>query len=504
MIGGFEDKQKPANADAPRRSPRVDRPAGPAQPEQTKAAQPGPVAGAQKRRREKSLPPMRPSVAPAVGEQRPLSALIKGEERSAFAITSAFLVFLFAWSGLAPLSSAAIAPGVISPDSSRKTIQHFEGGIIKDILVRDGTEVRAGEVLVRLDDTMAETSYQVVRNQYITLLARQARLRALQAGTEGMKLPPGVIEAAKEESVAEILRAQRDLLANERRAYVERQGILNQRIRQLNEEIKGLERQVAGHTQQIVLIRQELESVEKLLAQGFETVTRKLSLQRAEAELTGERGEKMAEIARAQQSIGEAELQLAATRTELQEDTARRLDELQTQISETSERLAQAEDVLKRVEIRAPVSGTVVALQVHTAGGVIASGEALMDIVPAEDDLLIDVRVSPTDIDVVHEGLLAQVHLTAFGQRNLPQIEGIVRHVSADRLTDPATGEAYFKAQVEVEKAVLEAVSQRAGDDLELMSGMPAEVVIVTGEKTLIGYLTDPITDLLRRSFREG
>ncbi|MCB9947418.1 MAG: HlyD family type I secretion periplasmic adaptor subunit [Rhodospirillaceae bacterium] len=418
-----------------------------------------------------------------------------------------FFAGLVGWSAVAPLASAAIAPGLVSPDGSRKTVQHLEGGIIREILVEEGDVVSAGDPLVLLEDTQASASYQLLHTQYLTLAATRARLVAEQSGADIVTFPDWLQEMADNtreaddpESAAGILAAQQHLFQTRRDARDGRKGILRQRIAQLDEEIEGLHQQIASQERQIELIEQEIVGVAQLVAQGLERQPRLLALQRAQADIEGERAANTAAIARAGQAIGEAELQIIGIDTLTLDEVANQLTEVQSDFASVSERLRAAEDVLRRTVITAPVAGTVVQLHYRTRGGVIGPGQPILDIVPLDDDLLIDVRVSPMDIDVVEVGLTAQVHLSAFRQRNLPRVTGIVRYVSADVLVDQNTGESYFRARVEVDRSSLEALD----NSIELSPGMPAEVMIMTGEQTALEYILQPFLETIRRSFRES
>lgn len=413
----------------------------------------------------------------------------------------AFFVLFGGWATLAPLSSAAIAPGVLSPDGSRRTVQHLEGGIIRDILVRDGDFVEAGQVLVTLEGTSASAMVGMLRNQYFNLASLHARLVAEQRELETIAFPDWLREVATQDpTVAESIIQQTELFRNRGEAQDGRVGTLNQRIAQLNEEIRGLQAQINSQTTQLNLIAQEIEDVNFLLQRGLERRSRLLSLERAEADLQGTRAENQAAIARARQAIGEAELQIITQERTFQDEVATQLTQTQSELAALEERLRASQDVLTRTQISAPVSGRVVQLRFRTPGGVIQPGEPILDVVPSDEDLVIDARVSPTDIDVVREGLEAQVHLLAFAQRNLPRINGLVRTVSADAITDPNTGQSHFTVQVEVPRDEL----AKLGADIELAPGMPAEVLIITGERTLLNYMITPITDTFRRGFREG
>lgn len=429
-----------------------------------------------------------------------LKAMVHKEVVAGSIAVGVFAVFLVGWSAMAPLSSAAIAPGVISPHGSRKTVQHLEGGIIKRILVQEGERVEAGDTLVLLEDTMARASWQLIRTQYFTLAARHARLGALQSGADEVYFPDWLVEEAGDPDVASILATEINLLGTRREAHHDRKAVLQQRIVQLEKEIDGLNAQINGQTRQLVLIAKEIKGVQTLVDKGLERTPRLLGLQRTEAQIRSQKGANKALVSRTEQAISETELELIAADTVLQDEIAREMAGVQTELSQAGERMAASGDILSRIEITAPVDGKVLDLRYHTAGGIIAPGAAILDIVPENEELIIEARVSPMDIDVVYESLTAQIHLSAFAQRNLPMITGTVRSVSADRLLDEVTGQPYFRATVEVSAEEI----AKIGDGVTLMAGMPAEVMIVTGKQTLLGYLLKPVADTLRRSFREG
>ncbi len=446
---------------------------------------------------------------PATPPESPKRALwrsMRGPALVGLLVIGAFFGGFMGWSSVAPLASAAIAPGQVSPDGSRKTVQHLEGGIIGEILIEDGDVVAVGDALVLLEDTQARATYQLLRTQFLTLAAMRTRLMAEQTGADEVAFPAWLREeatAARQQndpdSVANILDAQAYVFQTRRDASAGRKGILGQRIAQLREEIEGLGQQIESQVRQIELIQQEVVVVQRLVAEGLERQPRLLALQRAQAEIEGERAANIAAIARAQQAIGEAELQIIAIDTMMLDEVANQLTDVQTEFASVGERLRAAEDVLRRTVIVAPVAGTVVELRHKTPGGVIGPGEPILDIVPLGDELLIDVRVSPLDIDVVYTGLEAQVHLSAYRQRNLPQVSGIVRYVSADALTDQNTGESYFRASVEVDRHALEEIDST----IDLAPGMPAEVMIMTGERTALEYMLEPFVDTIRRGLRE-
>jgi HlyD family secretion protein/epimerase transport system membrane fusion protein len=430
----------------------------------------------------------------------PLMHELSRQVRAGVLLVGLFFGGIGWWAASAPLAGAAIAPGVVSPDGSRRTVQHLEGGIVREILVRDGSLVRAGEPLILLEDVQARAGFDVLQTRFYTLAATQARLLAEQSGAPSVRFPDWLIDATTAHPTAlEAMVAQRAMFDARAKALADRKGILRRRIEQLREEIAGLEAQIGADGKQIALVDEEIQGVEQLYRKGLERKARLLALQRARADLEGNRAERRAGIAQAQQAIGEAELQIIAQDTAQLEAINEEASRIQVEFAEVEQRLAASRDVLERTVIAAPVDGTVVALRMRTPGGVIRPGEPVLEIVPDKEELLIDARVSPMDIDVVRPGLPARVVLPAFKQRNLPQIKGRVRQVAADATADPQSGKPFFEVRIEIDPGQLAALEP----PLELTSGMPAEVYITTGERTALDYLLGPFYDSLRRAFRE-
>ncbi|MGH6905490.1 MAG: HlyD family type I secretion periplasmic adaptor subunit [Geminicoccaceae bacterium] len=425
---------------------------------------------------------------------------LRGPIRAGVLVVGLFFGGLGWWAATAPLAGAAIAPGVVSPDGSRRTVQHLEGGIIREILVDDGSVVRPDDPLIVLEDVQARAGFDVLQTRFHTLAATQARLLAEQAGSGSVRFPDWLVRAATDDATAlEAMVAQRALFATRAKALADRKGILGSRIEQLREEIAGLEAQIRADGRQIELIDEEIAGVEQLYRKGLERKSRLLALKRARADIEGNRAERRARIARSEQAIGEAELQVIAQDTAMLETINEEASQVHAELAEVEQRLAASQDVLKRTLITAPTGGTVVELRFRTAGGVIRPGEPILEIVPRDEELLVDARLAPIDIDVVRAGLPARVVLTAFQQRHMPRIEGTVRRVSADALTDPQSGQRFFEVQVEVDPAQLAALAP----EIKLAPGMPAEVYIATGERTVLDYLLGPLYESLRRAFRE-
>ena len=463
----------------------------------------GPVRsaiGIIQRRAEPGLPaPGLPAaVVPAQGA--PLMPELRHQIRAGALVIGLFFGGLGWWAATAPLAGAAIAPGVISPDGSRRTVQHLEGGIIRAILVDDGSVVRAGDPLIVLEDVQARAGFDVLQTRFHTLAATQARLLAEQAGAASVRFPEWLIHAATDDATAlEAMVAQRAMFDARAQALDERKAILRRRIEQLREEIAGLQAQIRADGRQIALIDEEITDVEELYRKGLERKSRLLALKRARTAIEGDRAERRARIARAEQAIGETDLQIIAQDTAMLEAINEEASAVQFELAEVEQRLAASRDVLERTLITAPTGGTVVQLRFRTHGGVIRPGEPVLEIVPRDEELLVDARVAPIDIDVVRPGLPARVVLPAFQQRHMPQIAGRVRRVSADAIADPQTGARYFEVQVEVDRAGLAALEP----EIRLAPGMPAEVYITTGERTVLDYLLSPLYDSLRRAFRE-
>lgn len=403
-----------------------------------------------------------------------------------------------AWAAFAPLESAAVARGVISVETQRKTIQHLEGGIVGEIRVQDGDEVAADEILVVLDDTQARATLQLLNGRRRATLAIEARLVAERDGQATIAFPP-VIRDATDGEAAELVRAQVNIFNGRRQSIAGQTAILEQRIAQIHEEIRGLQGQAAARAEQIELTNDEIASNQELVDEGLSGKTRLRELQRELAEVTGEHSQTLAAIARAEQNIEQTRLEMADLRTDFINEAVQQLGVVQTELLDLGEQIRSAEDVLRRTVLRSPMAGTVVGLQVHTVGGVVTPGQALLDVVPKGDRLVVEAFVDPDDIDVVEIGLRAQVRLTALTQRNLAPLEGRVTTVSADRLTDQRTGADYFLARVELDD---DQVGRLGGE--RLYPGMQAEVMIVTGARTTLDYLSRPLVESFNRAFREN
>jgi HlyD family secretion protein len=410
-----------------------------------------------------------------------------------------FVLGLGTWSTFAPLESAAVAFGTVESESSRKTIQHLEGGIIKEILVADGDVVRAGQILIALEDTKASAEVQSLRGQLWDASAREARLVAEQRGDQRLSFPPELETAEKQsQSVAAVLVGQRNIFETRRRVYQSQVAVNRERRSQVEKEIEGLRAQESAASKRIAIVRDEAATVAYLVDKGLERRPRLLSLEREAADIEGRRGEIGAQISRAGQVISESQTTLLKLENDRQNDIAQLLRETQNQIFQIRERLQAANDLLQRTLVKSPEDGVVTDLRVHTPGGVIGAAAPLMDLVPRQDRLVVTARLRPEDIDVVRPGLEADVTLLPYNQRRVPRLRGTVTHVSADRLLDKRTDQPYYATKIRVQDSRAEAI-----DGLNIVPGMPAEVFIKTGRGTVALYALKPLLDSFNRAFRE-
>lgn len=424
-----------------------------------------------------------------------------GPAGAAAAIVLGFFGGFGSWAALVPLSGAAIAPAVVAPDGYRKTIQHLEGGIVAAIRVHEGSTVEAGDTLVVLDDTRARADYASAMAGLGGMQARAARLAAQQAGEVEPGFPADLLaRAARDPATAELLRAQRASLGTQRQALADQIAVRDRRVAQANGDLTAFEDGLSSLEAQAALIDEQIAMVKDLLRKGLERRPRLLELLRARAALDGQRIDMVGNAARTRELINATAAERAALTSGYDDQVATELADARAATIQLQAAADAARDQLDRTVIRAPIAGEIMDLHVHTPGGVVGPGDALMDLVPRDEPLVIEARVSPKDIDVVHPGLLADVHLLAYRTRNLPRVRGEVRRVSGDRLTDPKSGEPYYAAQIHVDLTAL----REQLPEVRLTAGMPAEALILTGERTLLDYLTDPIRQSFRRSLRES
>jgi HlyD family type I secretion membrane fusion protein len=402
------------------------------------------------------------------------------------------------WAATASLSSGVVAPGTVSVESNRKSIQHLEGGIVKEILVREGDVVDAGQPLIILDSTQAQGNYAVMQTRQTILQATEARLMAESLDAAAVEFPPELLARDNPEEQA-ALEMQRTLF-NDRKATKDGQiGILRVRKDQLNEEVEGLAVQLQATDAQRTSIEDEVRRLTTGQESGVVSTNQLSQLTRQSLELQGNYGRLVAEIAKIKQSVAETELQILQIRQEFVERAGNELREVRDQLNEVSERVIVAKDVLDRTVVRAPVRGMVQGIMVHTTQGVIRTAEPIMDIIPLDDDLIVSARIRPLDIDSVSVGSTAEVKFPAFQSRTTPVIFGEVQVVSQD-VFDPKDGrtEPYYIGRVRV-------ADENVPDEIKgrLVPGMPADVIIATGERTMVQYLVKPLQDSFSKGMRE-
>jgi HlyD family secretion protein len=402
------------------------------------------------------------------------------------------------WAGTMKLSGAIIAPGSIVVDSNVKKVQHPTGGIVGEVLVRDGDRVKAGQVLVRLDDTVTRANLAIVTKGLTELTARKARLESERDGDDDVQFPADLLARAKEPDVASVLDGERKLFELRRNARIGQKAQLRQRVEQLKEEIRGFQAQRESKEKQIGLINREAAGVEDLWKLKLVPLTKLTELQREAARLDGEAGQLIAQTAEASGKISETELAIIQIDRDLASEVAKETREIDSKIGEFVERKVTAEDQLKRVDIRAPQDGMVFQSAVHTVGGVITAGDAIMLIVPDADQLSVESRVNPQDIDQIQIGQDALLRFSALNQRTTPEIFGKVTRIAADATTDQRTGQTYYTIRIGMPPSEIVKLG-----DVRLLPGMPVEAFVQTGERTMISYLTKPLRDQLMRMFRE-
>ena len=396
------------------------------------------------------------------------------------------------------IAGAVIGPGELTVESNVKKVQHPDGGVIAELDVHDGDTVTEGEVLLRLDDTTAQAALAAVVKNLQQLEAREARLEAERDGTDAIAYPAELIEAAATDTDATALMAGETKLFDLRRADREGQKAqLNEELQQLTAEIDGDNGQIAARRQQMSLDSADLTDLRPLLSKNLVASSRVSDLERAMAVLDGEISALQSSIAQANGKISQTRLQIIQVDQDMRSQVASDLRDAQSQIAQLVEKRIAAEDALHHLVLRAPQAGRVHELSVHTIGGVAGAGETLMEIVPVQDALTVDFKVSPQDIDQVKVGQPAILRFTAFNQRSTPEVKGTVILVSADLTTDSRTGATYYTGRITPDADQL-APFAKSG----LVPGMPVEVFVQTGDRTILNYLTKPLADQVTRAFR--
>lgn len=442
---------------------------------------------------------------------RPLLSDDRSIRRQGLALVLVVFGGFGAWASLAPLTSAALAPGVITVEHYRKTVQHLEGGIIRTIDVHDGDSVRQDQVLATMDDTQSRAQLEVFRGQLYSRIAQEARLSAQRDGLPSVHYPQELLAHRDDSRVQEAIRLQNQTFQVRHAANDGESAVYRRQIEQLRAKMTGLHAQKHSKDRLVDSYRGEVADFKSLLKEGYTEKQKVEEMDRALAQSEGQRGELVSDIAASELQIAEIELKILQLQKDLQREVAKELSDVQTELFELREKAQLLESTVNRTVIKAPVAGMVLGLAVHTIGAVIPPGGRLLDIVPKDQRLIIEAQVSPIDIDRVKVGQLAEVRFSAFKTRDVPTIMGTLISLSADRMVPDSAdsknskgssgGDApYYLVRLAVSPEGREALSAA---NLELVPGMPAEVLINTGERTLVQYLAQPLTDTFKRAFTE-
>ncbi|HEY9215611.1 MAG TPA: HlyD family type I secretion periplasmic adaptor subunit [Ancylobacter sp.] len=445
------------------------------------------------------------SLASHLRVPRPAPAAIKPENDGVdrhlwlgLAVVAFLVIGCGGWAATAALNGAVVASGTLMVESHVKRVQHQEGGVVGQIQVRDGARVEAGDLVLRLDDTVTRANMMVVDTQLVELAARRARLEAERDGRPELAYGADLLARGAEDNVARALDGEIRHFASRQEARDGQIAQLRARMQQLADEGIGIEAQIAAKTSELGYIAEEIVGAVELHGKGLMPVTRLRSLQREQARIEGERGQLQAELARSKGRISETELQVLQIDQDTQSEVIKELREVEAKWAELQERLIAARDKMARIDLHAPIAGMVHQLAVHTVGGVIAPGETVMLIVPENDRLVVEIHVNPADIDQVTIGQPAMVRLAAFSQKTTPEVKGTVARISADLTKDEKAGTSFYVAQVALPPEELEQLK-----GLELVPGMPAEVYLQTGQRTALSYLVKPLGDQIARAMRE-
>ena len=427
------------------------------------------------------------------------------EIRTGVVIAILFFVVFLGWAAVARLDAAAIAPGRLVVSGQRQTVQHREGGVVSEILVKEGAKVERGEVLMRLAGADVRAQERALTSQAIALLAQRARLRAEQAGRGSIVPPAEFAQLAAEDraAAAEALRLQQTQLRTRAAVLSAQRGVLGQRTAQAGSQGTGSARQVRAINEQIRLIDEELAGLREVAERGFVSQNRLRALERAKADLQGQSGQYSANVAQSSGQAGETRLQVLEAQSNYLERIATELRDVEASLGDVMPKLSAARDQLARIEIRASATGTVVGLTVFTPGGVIAAGQKLLDIVPDRAPLTIEANVSNADGDDLRIGQQAFVRFDTLHERTLPALEGKVSRVSADAFTDEKTGASYYTAEIAVPLSELKRIHDVRGADV-LRPGMPVMVQIPVRKRTALQYAFEPLSGAVRRAFHEN
>lgn len=414
-------------------------------------------------------------------------------------VIGAFVIGLGLWASVSQLSTGITAQAEVRADAQRKTLRHRETGVVKAILIKEGQLVRAGQPLLLFNDIEARAAVTVTQNQYDTFLSQNARFTAEALGKSSLEFPAELTARLSDPAVATLVRDQQFVFTARQQLYQTQAAVLQQRIEQQETQVIGQQAQVDSILEQQRLTEEELSGYRKLNEQGFAPKTLILRYERTLAELAGRRGQLAAEIARLRQQMGETRLQLTSVRNERESQAAEGLRDSQAKLADVIPRLTTARQTLDATVVRSPVDGYVFNLTQFTVGGVVGAGEVMMDVVPSGTPLTVTAKIKPEDVDEVHQGMKARVKLTGLNQRFSDSLDATVSVVSADKNVDERTGIATYRVDLRIDPSELKKLKK----GVQMTPGMPAQALIVTGERSVMGFLISPITDTLEDAFRE-
>lgn len=440
-----------------------------------------------------------PSLTPAAGAQPPQAPPPKMEATriGLWALALAFGGFLL-WAALAPLDEGVPAHGSVAIDTKRKPVQHLSGGIVQEVLVREGDQVQQGQLLIRLDSAVARANHEAVRQRYLGLRAMQGRLEAEQRGATRITFHPDLLAAASDPLISEQMRNQEQL-------FLTRRSLLRSDLQSIEESIQGQQGLlqsyadiIQGRTSQLRLINEELGNLRGLVKEGYAPRNRQLEMERMVADVNAGLADLQGNTVRARRTIGELRQRALSRQQEYRKEVETQLADVSREVLSDNEKLHAVRDDLGRTEIKAPAAGQVVGLAVQTVGSVVQPGQKLMDIVPGDAPLLLETRVEPHLIDRVHTGMPVDVRFSSFAHSPQLVVQGKLVSISGDLLTEPQTNISYYLARVQVTPEGLKALGKR-----QLQPGMPVEVIFKTGERSMLTYLLHPLTKRMAASMTE-
>ncbi len=424
----------------------------------------------------------------------------KGIIRFGVGVIVAVFVVLGGWMAFAPLASAAVSIGMVSADLNKKTIQHLEGGIVEEILVKNGDFVKEGQILVKFQNTNASAQLDILKNQYMEMVALESRLESQIAESSELVLSDSVKQLEQNKALETIIATQKQIFDLKQKMIKNDELITEQRVAQLMNYKDGINSLVSSKASRLKSIEEEIGEWKILFAEQLVDKLKLRELTREKTMIEGDIANSKAEIAKASEQISELKSQLLARKKDVQDKIFSELVSVKNELSGVKSKLVAAQDTTQRLVVKAPIAGYVVGMEMHTVSGVVAAGKPILDIVPENSKLIIVTRVETKDIDKVHTGLLADIRFSAFDTRNTNVIEGSVVHVSADALVDQKSGMPYYEAKIELTPKGYEQIK---GYNFNLVAGMPAEVMIKIENRTVLDYIVKPLSDMISRSFNE-